>query len=65
MKTLYKGYPTEFGQPVGGSEVFMVLTGDSTEVANLPTEDVFDGSIFIESDTHTALMFNAKTGEWM
>lgn len=65
IRVLSKDLPTELGQPVNSGSVFhYVITGSSEDVANLPVEDVMTGSVFIEADTHTTLMFDEESHTW-
>lgn len=42
---------------------FVVISGDSDE--DKPTANVCDGSVFIESDTGDAYLFNEDSGAWV
>ena len=43
---------------------YMEIVGDSTEVQNLPTENIMDTSNFMASDTAGIWFFNEKTQSW-
>lgn len=42
---------------------FVVISGDSSETK--PTENICDGSVFIESDTGDSYVFNELSGAWV
>lgn len=42
---------------------YVVISGDHSETK--PTEGICDGSVFIESDTGDAYMFNEDSGTWI
>ena len=44
---------------------YMEIVGDSTEVTNLPTENIMDTSNFMASDTAGVWFFNEKTQTWI
>lgn len=43
---------------------YLEVAGDSTEVVNLPTVGVVDGSYFLATDTAEVYFFNENSGEW-
>ena len=42
---------------------FVFLSGDSDETK--PTDNICDGSIFLESDTAAVSFFNETAGDWI
>ena len=49
-----------------GNELhYIEAVGDSTEVKNLPTENIIDTSNFMASDTAGVWFFNEKTQRWI
>ena len=42
---------------------FVVFAGDHSETK--PTENLCDGSVFIETDTGDSYMFNEASGDWV
>lgn len=49
-----------------GTELhYLEVIGDSSEVQNLPTENIVDGSNFLSSDSADVWFFNEKTGAWV
>ena len=42
---------------------FVVIAGDGSETK--PTDDICDGSVFIETDSTDKYIFNEKTSTWV
>ena len=44
---------------------YLEVVGDSSEAADLPTENIMDTSNFLSSDTAEVWFFNERTSTWV